>query len=151
MYSFLLINFLFCFLFLQIILLSLIHISGSYNFENFRAKGFLCKTNIPSSTAIRGFGGPQSVFIIENIVNDVAVYLKKDKAQVNKSQAESRPPLKCSIYQEVFLFWIQSVFIIENIVNDLAVYLNKDRAQVKGSEYTLHLKRQIILLTKDIL
>lgn len=83
----------FPFLFLQIILLSLIHISGSYNFENFRAKGFLCKTNIPSSTAIRGFGGPQSVFIIENIVNDVAVYLKKDKAQVNKSQAESRPPL----------------------------------------------------------
>ena len=46
-----------------------------YNTPNFRAVGHLCKTNVPTRTAMRGFGAPQSILITENIINDVATFL----------------------------------------------------------------------------
>jgi len=46
-----------------------------YNIANFRGVGHVCKTNLPSNTAMRGFGAPQSILIMENIINDVAAFL----------------------------------------------------------------------------
>ncbi|KAJ8311861.1 hypothetical protein KUTeg_010587 [Tegillarca granosa] len=65
-----------------VILKGLPQISGCYNFDNFRAKGQVCRTNTPSTTPVRGFGAPKMVFIIENIINDVAINLKIDKTKV---------------------------------------------------------------------
>ena len=35
------------------------HATNSYLVPNVKAKGNVCKTNLPSNTAFRGFGGPQ--------------------------------------------------------------------------------------------
>lgn len=40
------------------------------------------KTNQPSNTAFRGFGGPQGMAVIENIIDRIARYLKKDAAEI---------------------------------------------------------------------
>ncbi|CAG8744209.1 11711_t:CDS:2, partial [Cetraspora pellucida] len=43
---------------------------GCYYIPNLRFVGHICKTNIHSNTAFRGFGRPQGVFIIESILSE---------------------------------------------------------------------------------
>ena len=50
----------------------LTHIDNSYEIPNVHARGHLCKTNIHSNTAFRGFGGPQAMFIAETYMYAVA-------------------------------------------------------------------------------
>ncbi|XP_077986243.1 xanthine dehydrogenase/oxidase-like [Glandiceps talaboti] len=48
------------------------NICNVYDIPNVRVKGYICKTNKPSNTAMRGFGRPQSVVMIESLISDVA-------------------------------------------------------------------------------
>ena len=51
---------------------SLFHIDNSFYIEHLDVRGWICKTNKTSQTAFRGFGGPQSIVLIENIIDDIA-------------------------------------------------------------------------------
>lgn len=51
---------------------ALFHIDNGYFIPNVRAKGHLCKTNIPSNTAFRGFGAPQGMMLTETLINHIA-------------------------------------------------------------------------------
>ncbi|XP_045494604.1 xanthine dehydrogenase-like [Colias croceus] len=42
----------------------------------------LCKTNTPSNTAFRGFGGPQAMFATESMIRDVANALNKSYEEI---------------------------------------------------------------------
>ena len=55
---------------------SLCSCDNCYNIPNFRATGYVCKTNLPSNTAFRGFGAPQALMAVENVINDVATFLQ---------------------------------------------------------------------------
>ena len=57
---------------------TLLHTDNAYFFENFAATGQVCRTNVPPNTAFRGFGGPQAVAAIENIMQRVAEFLDVD-------------------------------------------------------------------------
>ncbi|HJO76627.1 MAG TPA: molybdopterin cofactor-binding domain-containing protein, partial [Pelagibacteraceae bacterium] len=63
---------------------ALLHIDNAYYLSDVSVENYLCKTNTSSSTAFRGFGGNQGMMIIENIVDSVATYLKKDPAKIRK-------------------------------------------------------------------
>lgn len=54
---------------------ALFHCENSYYFPNLRAVGRCCKTNLPSNTAFRGFGGPQGMFVAESYVEHCAAAL----------------------------------------------------------------------------
>ncbi|KAF0560333.1 putative xanthine dehydrogenase [Gigaspora margarita] len=45
---------------------------GCYYIPNVRLIGHICKTNIHSHTAFRGFGKPQGLFILESMMSEVA-------------------------------------------------------------------------------
>ncbi|ESO93188.1 hypothetical protein LOTGIDRAFT_145383, partial [Lottia gigantea] len=45
--------------------------NNCYNIPNFRTTGHLCKTNIRSKTAFRGFGLPQGVFTTETVMQHI--------------------------------------------------------------------------------
>ncbi|KAJ3383778.1 xylitol dehydrogenase [Lobulomyces angularis] len=62
----------------------LMHLDNCYNINNFRANGFMAKTNLPSNRAFRGFGAPQGMMIIENAVEKVAKFLKTDVSKVRE-------------------------------------------------------------------
>lgn len=66
----------------SIISRTLFHTDNCYDITNLRATGTICKTNYPSNTAFRGFGGPQGVAAMENVIETVAQYLKKDAYEV---------------------------------------------------------------------
>lgn len=57
------------------------HFSNAIKIPNLMCRGFVCKTNLPSNTAFRGFGAPQAMLVGETIIHHVAESLKMD---VNK-------------------------------------------------------------------
>ncbi|KAM6179213.1 xanthine dehydrogenase/oxidase [Erethizon dorsatum] len=52
---------------------ALFHMDNTYRIPNIRGTGRLCKTNLASNTAFRGFGGPQAMLIAEYWMSEVAV------------------------------------------------------------------------------
>lgn len=53
------------------------HADAAYKIPHMRVRGFVCKTNMPSNTAFRGFGGPQGSLLLEMCVERVAKSLEK--------------------------------------------------------------------------
>jgi xanthine dehydrogenase large subunit len=47
---------------------TLFHGTNSYFVPNATLTAYSCKTNLPSNTAFRGFGGPQGMFVIESAI-----------------------------------------------------------------------------------
>ena len=58
---------------------ALTHLDNCYSFKNFTARGYICKTNTVSNTAFRGFGGPQGMLAIENILEPVRDPMNDDR------------------------------------------------------------------------
>lgn len=48
---------------------TVLHATGAYKVPNVRVTGYMCKTNLPSFTAFRGFGAPQAFFVIESALD----------------------------------------------------------------------------------
>ncbi len=63
---------------------ALLHLDNAYYLSDLEVKNYLCKTNTSSSTAFRGFGGNQGMMAIENIIDNIARFLKKDPSEVRK-------------------------------------------------------------------
>jgi xanthine dehydrogenase molybdopterin binding subunit len=61
---------------------ALFHTDNAYYIPNFSVTGTAWRTNLPSNTAFRGFGGPQGMAIIENAIDSIARFLKIDAAEV---------------------------------------------------------------------
>jgi xanthine dehydrogenase large subunit len=63
---------------------TLIHAENAYYIPNIEVTGTVCRTNLPSNTAFRGFGGPQAVAAIENIMEDIAAFLGRDALEIRR-------------------------------------------------------------------
>jgi xanthine dehydrogenase large subunit len=62
----------------------MLHADNAYFVPNFRIFGRVCKTNLPSNTAFRGFGGPQGMAGIENIIEEIAASLERDALEIRQ-------------------------------------------------------------------
>ncbi len=63
---------------------AIFHVDNAYFIPNLRVVGKAYKTNLPSNTAFRGFGGPQGMAVIENCIDLIARYLDIDSAIIRK-------------------------------------------------------------------
>ncbi|XP_036603994.1 xanthine dehydrogenase/oxidase isoform X1 [Trichosurus vulpecula] len=63
---------------------ALFHMDNCYKIPNIRGTGRLCKTNLPSNTAFRGFGGPQGMLIAEYWMSEVALTCNRPAEEVRK-------------------------------------------------------------------
>ncbi|TNE52837.1 MAG: xanthine dehydrogenase molybdopterin binding subunit [Bacteroidetes bacterium] len=63
---------------------AMLHAENCYYIPHIEVIGKVYKTNLPSNTAFRGFGGPQGVAAIESIIDQIARRLKLDPAIVRK-------------------------------------------------------------------
>lgn len=61
------------------------HSDNAYYIPHIEIIGTVCKTHFPPNTAFRGFGGPQGVATIENIIEEIAAYLNKDPLTIRKA------------------------------------------------------------------
>ena len=60
------------------------HIDNAYFIPNIEINSYRCKTNTVSNTAFRGFGGPQGMFCIENIIENISQKLKLEASEIRK-------------------------------------------------------------------
>ncbi|MBT8092136.1 MAG: xanthine dehydrogenase molybdopterin binding subunit [Gammaproteobacteria bacterium] len=63
---------------------AMFHCDNAYFLENVRILSHRCKTNTVSNTAFRGFGGPQGMYAIEYVIDDIARHLDKDPLDIRR-------------------------------------------------------------------
>src|ERR1700690_4165207 len=61
---------------------ALLHVDNAYYVPHLRVIGNVWKTNLPSNTAFRGFGGPQGMAVMEEVIDRIARTLKKESAEI---------------------------------------------------------------------
>ena len=61
------------------------HVDNTYWLPNVAIHSYRCRTNTVSDTAFRGFGGPQGMFAIEAVLDDIARTLGLDPLDVRKA------------------------------------------------------------------
>jgi len=63
---------------------TMFHCDNAYFLENITIVSHRCKTNTVSNTAFRGFGGPQGMFGIEVVIDEIARFLELDPLAVRR-------------------------------------------------------------------
>ena len=63
---------------------TMFHCDNTYFLENVNIESHRCKTNTVSNTAFRGFGGPQGMYAIEYVIDDIARTLGKDPLEIRR-------------------------------------------------------------------
>ena len=72
---------------------ALLHIDNCYYLPNLSIMGHRCKTNMQTATAFRGFGGPQGMFGIETVIEQIANKLGIDPLDVRKVNLYQDPKI----------------------------------------------------------
>ncbi|HEY6563349.1 MAG TPA: molybdopterin cofactor-binding domain-containing protein, partial [Pirellulaceae bacterium] len=85
---------------------AMLHVDNAYFLPAVRIVGRVCRTNLPSNTAFRGFGGPQGVACIENILEEIAHRTGRDAYDVRQlncygPQPRDRTPYGQVVYNNV--------------------------------------------------
>ena len=70
---------------------AVLHIDNCYYLPNLSIISHRCKTNMQSATAFRGFGGPQGMFAIETVIEQIAQKLGKDPLEIRKANLYKDP------------------------------------------------------------
>ncbi|XP_035427453.1 aldehyde oxidase isoform X1 [Cygnus atratus] len=76
---------------------SLLKMDNAYKIPNLRCWAYTCKTNLPSNTAFRGFGFPQSALVTETWITDIAdkTGLSPEKIrEINMYKEDEQTPFK---------------------------------------------------------
>ena len=89
---------------------ALLHVDNAYYISDIEIINNLCKTNIPTSTAFRGFGGNQGMMAIENIIDNIARYLKKDPIEVRKKNFYQKDKRNVTHY---------GMTVEDNVINEI--------------------------------
>ncbi len=89
---------------------TMFHCDNAYFLENVTIVSHRCKTHTVSNTAFRGFGGPQGMFGIEYVIDDIARYLHKDPLEIRRENFYGVDERNVTQYQQV---------IEDNIIQDL--------------------------------
>ena len=63
---------------------AMLHTDNAYYLPAVRITGRVCKTNLPSNTAFRGFGGPQGVAVTECWIEEIAAATGRDAVEIRQ-------------------------------------------------------------------
>mgnify|MGYP001821609887 FL=1 len=80
---------------------AMFHCDNAYFLENVRIVSHRCKTNTVSNTAFRGFGGPQGMFAIEYVIDDIARQLGLDPLDIRRRNFYGQDERNTTQYQQV--------------------------------------------------
>ncbi len=111
---------------------SLLHIDNAYFLEHVEVVGKVCKTNLPPNTAFRGFGGPQAVAVIENIVEEIALHLDLDPFEVRRTNLYGCGERSSTHYGQVF-DENQLALLMESLVESSSYRERRAEALASGS------------------
>lgn len=61
---------------------AMFHVDNCYFIPNLEVTGQVCRTNLPSNTAFRGFGGPQGMAVTEQVISRIALITGIDATEI---------------------------------------------------------------------
>ncbi|MEL6870472.1 MAG: xanthine dehydrogenase molybdopterin binding subunit [Pseudomonadota bacterium] len=94
---------------------AMFHSDNAYFLEHVSIDSHRCKTNTVSNTAFRGFGGPQGMFAIEYVIDEIARHLGKDPLAVRRANFYGKDNRNTTPYGQTV-----EDNLIHRIVDDLA-------------------------------
>ena len=71
---------------------ALLHADNAYFIPHISLMGQVCKTHLPPNTAFRGFGGPQGMAVVENLLEDIAAKLRRDPYEIRSQNCYGNSP-----------------------------------------------------------
>lgn len=77
------------------------HAENAYFIPNMEIRGTVCRTNMPPNTAFRGFGGPQGVATMENVIEEIAAFLGRDALEIRRTNCYGIESRNTTPYLEV--------------------------------------------------
>lgn len=95
---------------------AMFHSDNCYFLEHVRITSHRCKTHKASNVAFRGFGGPQGMMGIENVIDEIARYLDKDPVDVRKINFYGKSDRNVTPYR---------MTVEDNIIHELVEELEK--------------------------
>jgi xanthine dehydrogenase large subunit len=116
---------------------TLFHCTNSYFVPNVKATAYSCRTNLPSNTAFRGFGGPQGMFVIESAIAQAAEALgvpASDIQQKNLIKTGDEFPYGQKADSEAVECWEHSktLYNIDQIRKDAELFNAANKLYKKG-------------------
>ncbi|MDC0714138.1 xanthine dehydrogenase molybdopterin binding subunit [Stigmatella sp. ncwal1] len=79
---------------------ALFHMDNAYFLANVQVTGRVARTNFPSNTAFRGFGGPQGMYVVEEVLNRAAERLGMDPAELRRRNFYREAPAHRTHYEQ---------------------------------------------------
>ena len=120
---------------------TMFHCDNAYFLENVDIVSHRCKTNTVSNTAFRGFGGPQGMFAIEYVVDEIARFLEKDPLQVRQTNFYGIGERDVTPYHQK---------IEDNIIHEIVDQLNDSAGYTKRRNEVREFNAQSPFLKKGI-
>jgi xanthine dehydrogenase large subunit len=104
---------------------AMFHADNAYFLGNATINGHRCKTNTASNTAYRGFGGPQGMVAIEEIMDAVARTLGKDPLEVRKLNYYGKDERNVTHYHQT---------VEHNVIHEMTAELEASSEYAKRRE-----------------
>ena len=120
---------------------AIFHIDNAYYIPTIDLISYRCKTNTVSNTAFRGFGGPQGMYCIENIIENISEFLKVDSSIVRKNNFYQKNTKNITHY---------GMKIEDNIINDIFDNLIKQSNYKKRRKDIINFNNKNRILKKGI-
>ena len=114
---------------------------NTYFLENVHITSHRCKTNTVSNTAFRGFGGPQGMFVIEYVMENIARELGKDPLDVRRQNFYGVGERDVTQYGQV---------VEDNIIADIVTKLEADADYAARRKTIDDFNRESPILQKGI-
>lgn len=104
---------------------AMFHSDNAYFLGNATINGHRCKTNTASNTAYRGFGGPQGMVAIEEVMDAVARSLGKDPLEVRKTNYYGKTERNVTHYHQT---------VEHNVIHEMTAELEESAEYAKRRE-----------------
>ena len=114
---------------------------NTYFLEDVHISSHRCKTNTVSNTAFRGFGGPQGMFAIEYVIENIARTLGKDPLEIRRRNFYGVGERNVTQYEQV---------VDDNIIHEIVDKLEGDSDYAARRDAVRDFNRGSAILKKGI-
>jgi xanthine dehydrogenase large subunit len=122
---------------------ALCHLDNAYFLEHLEVVSHRCKTHTVSNTAFRGFGGPQGMLVIEQIIDEIARTLRLDPLAVRRENFYGKDARNVTHYGQTI-----EDNILSELVDELAItsdYAARLEAIARWNDQSPLIKRGIAM------
>lgn len=120
---------------------AMFHSDNAYFLGNATINGHRCKTNTASNTAYRGFGGPQGMVAIEEVMDAIARHLGEDPLEVRKLNYYGKTERNVTHYHQT---------VEHNVIHEMTAELEESAEYAKRRREIIEFNQKSPVLKKGL-